>query len=463
MSYNGSVELISGLKPKNDGNFPLIDAKDVYIADNKSLAELVSGLENTTIANYVGTHSTTGDVPADVENRLSTLETTVGTNQSDIGDISQEQQSLITKVTNLQTAVGTVDSATGNLSSRVTTLETDNSNIKTSLGDLTIGNDDNTSVSGRLYHLETAMGDYATTKEIDGVVVVTKSVAERVDDIEEVLGLNDGTGSTIGDVSTIIENERQARTEADAELATRLLSVEGKLGSSSESVDSRIMTSVQVETDARTNAVSSLSNTVTSNYNSLNSRVSTLESSVDGIPSSVDSKISTAVNTEKTAREAADTSHEEWLTQLENKVNSSSGALQTVTSIDQMTDTTARYILSTNNHWYYYDNNEWVDAGEFGGASIDSTLTQTGSAADAKATGDKIAELLTKLTTAESTIASIRSELTSLTNSQIDTLSSASTYSNYLSVIVDKSNKILAYFDKYGDLHVNGSIIAANL
>ena len=31
--YNGTIELISGIKPKNDGNFPLVDAKDVQIDD----------------------------------------------------------------------------------------------------------------------------------------------------------------------------------------------------------------------------------------------------------------------------------------------------------------------------------------------------------------------------------------------------------------------------------------------
>lgn len=30
MSYEGSIELIGGLKPKNDGNFKLVNAKDIY-------------------------------------------------------------------------------------------------------------------------------------------------------------------------------------------------------------------------------------------------------------------------------------------------------------------------------------------------------------------------------------------------------------------------------------------------
>lgn len=34
MAYNGSIELISGLKPKNNGDFPLVNAADVQVDDD---------------------------------------------------------------------------------------------------------------------------------------------------------------------------------------------------------------------------------------------------------------------------------------------------------------------------------------------------------------------------------------------------------------------------------------------
>lgn len=34
MAYNGSIELISGLKPKNNGDFPLVNAQDVQADDD---------------------------------------------------------------------------------------------------------------------------------------------------------------------------------------------------------------------------------------------------------------------------------------------------------------------------------------------------------------------------------------------------------------------------------------------
>ena len=34
MAYNGSVELISGIKPKNGGTFPLVNAQDVQVCED---------------------------------------------------------------------------------------------------------------------------------------------------------------------------------------------------------------------------------------------------------------------------------------------------------------------------------------------------------------------------------------------------------------------------------------------
>ena len=37
MAYSGSIDLISGIRPKNNGTFPLVDAKDVYVSDEYRL------------------------------------------------------------------------------------------------------------------------------------------------------------------------------------------------------------------------------------------------------------------------------------------------------------------------------------------------------------------------------------------------------------------------------------------
>ena len=37
MAYNGSIELISGIKQKNNGKFPLVDASAIRVDDNSML------------------------------------------------------------------------------------------------------------------------------------------------------------------------------------------------------------------------------------------------------------------------------------------------------------------------------------------------------------------------------------------------------------------------------------------
>ena len=39
MAYNGSVELLSGIKQVNNGNYPLVDASAVYVQDGVSLRD----------------------------------------------------------------------------------------------------------------------------------------------------------------------------------------------------------------------------------------------------------------------------------------------------------------------------------------------------------------------------------------------------------------------------------------
>lgn len=109
MAYSGSIDLISGIRAKNNGTFPLVDAKDVYVNDeyrlDAYLAQLGGGgiLETTwaalkakkdagelspgqqyRITDYVATVATGGDaqsmntpfdliVVADAANKLNEL------------------------------------------------------------------------------------------------------------------------------------------------------------------------------------------------------------------------------------------------------------------------------------------------------------------------------------------------------------------------------------------------------
>lgn len=68
---------------------------------------------------------------------------------------------------------------------------------------------------------------------------------------------------------------------------------------------------------------------------------------------------------------------------------------------DEMVEQNRVYVYTgsetgyTAGHWYYYDGTAWVSGGVYNGTGIntDTTLTQAGMAADAKATGDEISQI----------------------------------------------------------------------
>ena len=70
-----------------------------------------------------------------------------------------------------------------------------------------------------------------------------------------------------------------------------------------------------------------------------------------------------------------------------------SGAPIVVSSVSAMTDTEQIYVLSTDGKWYYHNGTTWVSGGTYGAVATDTTLTQSGVPADAKAAGDGITDL----------------------------------------------------------------------
>ena len=69
------------------------------------------------------------------------------------------------------------------------------------------------------------------------------------------------------------------------------------------------------------------------------------------------------------------------------------GAPVVVGSVSDMTDTGKLYVLTTNNNWYYHNGTTWVSGGTYGAVATDTTLTQSGIPADAKAVGDAIIQV----------------------------------------------------------------------
>lgn len=50
MEYQGSIELIGGLKPKNNGSFPLMEAKDIQVdSEGTRLDDALNGINTSVI------------------------------------------------------------------------------------------------------------------------------------------------------------------------------------------------------------------------------------------------------------------------------------------------------------------------------------------------------------------------------------------------------------------------------
>ena len=95
------------------------------------------------------------------------------------------------------------------------------------------------------------------------------------------------------------------------------------------------------------------------------------------------------------------TSAEGSITDIEEILRTYNGQPVPVDLAADMTDETKIYVYVgdedgyTTGDWYYYDGSAWVSGGAYAAnpIQIDDTLTQAGEAADAKATGDALAQL----------------------------------------------------------------------
>ena len=93
------------------------------------------------------------------------------------------------------------------------------------------------------------------------------------------------------------------------------------------------------------------------------------------------------------------------LQELESQIAGIAGGTPTVVDAKaDMTEHDKIYILSSDGKWYYYSatQSDWVVGGTYGGVPTDTTLTISGSAADAKAVGDAIDALDDRVTALES-------------------------------------------------------------
>lgn len=129
---------------------------------------------------------------------------------------------------------------------------------------------------------------------------------------------------------------------------------------------------------------------------SLSSQISDISQTVTGLDTRITAN-TTGITNEATARANADTALGNQITALQGAV----GSPLVAATAAAMTDTSKIYVYTgsetgyTNGNWYYYNGTAWTSGGVYNAVAIntDTTLTVSGMAADAKATGDGLNEL----------------------------------------------------------------------
>ena len=123
-----------------------------------------------------------------------------------------------------------------------------------------------------------------------------------------------------------------------------------------------------------------------------------------------------------------------------------------VSTAAEMTDTSRIYVYVgseagyNNGHWYYYDTNTstWTDGGVYNSTAFvtDTTLTEAGKAADAKATGDAIALKANKAGDTFTGNVAVNANLSVTGTSTLDTLAVTNTATAPTVAVGDNSTKI---------------------
>lgn len=509
MAYNGTVEVISGLVPKNGAKFPIVEASAVYMSDAKMLSDILEGFEETTLKDYLDTTiAETTESVSQYNERLNALEEAVGTNSTDIGEVGGQTQTLSGRVNALEEAVGInagdigeVGTETKTIAERVTVLES-------SVGDVASGTD---TLANRLSSVEEELGTNSesdktlkdrvvaieeivgvNTSDIGEVGEETNTISTRVTSLESKISSLENSSSshtnsissvnsrvsslegnvnsntsrvnaletTVGNVSsgntsltTQLNNEVTARSDADSALSARLDNIETTIGNNSQSAS--VMGRVKILETTVTTIDSQLSGAITDTVNSLSEelksadvalddRVSALESftgSLDASATSLSAKVATNTNNIASTQSA--------LGVLEAKVNSMNSSFVVVSSVSAMTDQNALYINTEDNKWYYYDTDEstFIPGGNIVGINIDTTLTQSYQAADAKTVGDKF-------TAVENTVANLQS-----TAGALQSIPST----EFMDVKMDTNNKILEGTAYDGRRYFANDVIAPNI
>ena len=342
-SYNGTIDLISGLRPKNGQTFPLVQAKDVLVGSSGDvrLDSALAGVDTANgVKNYVDAETTRAEGVEGAHNtRITALETAVGTG----GSVDSK---IAAAVDPINTAIGT-DSTANTIKGRIKALENVGA-TKVEDG----ANNGEIKVDGSTV---TVYDDSALVSTI-GADTTSGTVKGRIKVLEDAVGSNGSVDTRIAAAVAAETSNREADVDAEE---TRAKAAEAAEASTRASAITAINT--EIGTDATANTIKGRLKEVEDQADQNTSNIAALNSPFQVIA-------------------------------LEANLPS--------------TDQNKMYICEDTGDWYYWDttNSEYVSGGSAAGVHIDTTLKTAGAAADAKATGDAISELSSELDTTQNDI-----------------------------------------------------------
>ena len=227
MAYNGSVEVISGLKQKNNADFPIVDASAVYVADGKRLSGVISGLEDKNIKTYID------GIQAGQSTELNAYNSRLGTIENHIGTYSN-QSSISQRLNTLETEIGPNGSVETKINGAINVEKTRATNAENALGNRATtlegyvgGKNVSTTVEGYITTNIATTGNKVPTAAT--VKAVTDALGNRTSALETNVGLNSKTVDVR--ISEAVNAEKTRATGVEDGHNTRISTLENVIGS----------------------------------------------------------------------------------------------------------------------------------------------------------------------------------------------------------------------------------------
>lgn len=485
LQANAPVAGVSGVPDPIADNSRWYDSDDgnrPYVWDGTQWVDIRDGAIAANSASITALQSTVDDPTTGVSanaSALSTLDTTVTaidgvvtSNSADINNLESTVNDPATGVSATSTAVGNLQTTVTQHGSDISTNATDITNLETTVNDPTTGVSANsTAVSGLDVRVTSAEGSIvsqatditALESTVDDPTTGVSANASAISGIDTRVTSAEGTLTTaVSDISSLETTVDDpvtgvvANTSAIGGLDTRTTAAEGTIATHTSDITSLENTVFDPSTGvvANTTAISGLDTRVTANEGSISTQstdITNLETTVNDPSTGVSANSSglSALTTRVTTAEGSIVTNTSDITALESTVNDpTTGTAATASALSGLeTRVTATESVNTSQATDITTLNADLDfrqdiVAEAGGEILDESGNVIGLENDISimiaASSQADQQLDTRVTSAEQTIESQSTDITSLQSSVTDNANDISGTSTALSALTTR-------------------------